>query len=630
MEGIAGVIYPDVYQVNHHLEAMLDTMRHRGQDIRDTYSFKNIQIGLCGGKLATNEKKYIYAGVDGFFVNADEIRDELKKQGCAVPHSPTQAELIVYAYELWGTGLFKHMNGDFAIVILDQHKEKLILARDRMGKKPLYWFHDQHNFIFASELKALLATGAVPQTISSDAIASYLYFGFIPQDLTPIKDANKLLAGHFLQFSPNRSMQIQSYWSFSSYFEHKPSMRKSVLVGTLDQMLQKALQVRLPKNEFAGCFVSGGLGSATVAYYLKKASEHTHLYSFSVGLKGENEAGIEIASDVSKTLGIAHETEIITPQNFLDDLVKIAWHLDEPLADPNVVATWRLAALASQKTDTVFSGMGSDELLAGHSRYKLGKSKHTLYRLFKKPLSALKGLFVPILNYIYEPLALYILKHSRIDPWQFEYLRQNALFNEKKIAAAAPNLAGLFDPEIFLHKFHNLSRIKSPVSSFLYFDVKTRLADSHIMQVERMTSAHGLNWHAPFLDQHIVEFLAGHPETERLAEKDTALFLKSLLGHVYPDQVLDHLKSHRKDLLASLADKPEIKEVFKLLPKGTLVESGLVSEHWLRHKLEENPQESFRYLWAILMLEIWYRLFINHPIDTKCPEVSLKELLSEK
>jgi asparagine synthase (glutamine-hydrolysing) len=130
---------------------------------------------------------------------------------------------------------------------------------------------------------------------------------------------------------------------------------------------------------------------------------------------------------------------------------------------------------------------------------------------------------------------------------------------------------------------------------------------------------------------HIVEFLAGHPETERLTEKDTAVFLKAFLGHVYSEEVLSRLANHQHmDFPPRWADKAEIREIFKLLPHGTLVESGLISESWLRHKLEESPVDSFRYLWAILMLEIWFRLFINRPIESKCPEVSLKELLSEK
>lgn len=638
MEGIAGIVYPDVFQTNSHVNVMLDTMRHRGKNGREINSYKNIQLGICGAKMGVNDKQTVYACLDGSIYNGDNIKEELKKHGLPINPQSSQSDLIVKAYELWGTGCFAHLSGDFAIAIFDQQKERLLLARDRIGKKPLYWYQDNHYFIFASELKALLATGSVPQTPSIEALSSYLFFGYIPQDMTPIKDANKLLPGHFLQFNKNRSMIIQSFWSYSSFFENKPALRKSLFINTLDEMMQRAVKIRMPKNdslkkESIGCLVSGGLGSATIAHYMKKSGSSENIQAFSVGFKDQNESDVLTASEVTKTLNIPQEVDLITPNSFLSNLVKIAWHLDEPSADPNVVAIWKLASLASQKTPIVFSGMGSDELLAGHSRYSLAETNMPFFRRTTHPaLALMRRYMIPILNFFYEPLAYNMLKQSRTNPWQFGYLKHNALFDEKKLAAASPRLAGIFNPEVFLHKFHNLSRIKSNVSAFLYFDVKTRLADSFILQVERLTAAHSLEWHAPFLDRRIVEFVAGHPEIEMINEKETGVILKDLLKEVYPEQILCRPKRTRKNFLQSWVNVSELSDLFKMLTRGTLVETGLISEGWLKQQLEtpEKQEEGFHHLWALLMLEIWFKLFINRQTSTSCPDVSVKELLSEK
>ncbi len=214
---------------------------------------------------------------------------------------------------------------------------------------------------------------------------------------------------------------------------------------------------------------------------------------------------------------------------------------------------------------------------------------------------------------------------------QFEYLRHNALFDEKNLAYISPKLAGIFDPDSFLHKFHHLSRINSIVSSYLYFDVKTRLPDCFMLQFERLTTSRGLNWQAPFLDRAIVEFTASLPEPETLTETETATYLKPLLKHIFSDLVVSRPKKTRREFLNQWANTPNLRKAFELLLTGTLVETGLISSKWLKRQLDPenfNP-ETFRDLWAILMLEIWFRLFINRPIQSSPPEISLFELFSE-
>jgi asparagine synthase (glutamine-hydrolysing) len=381
----------------------------------------------------------------------------------------------------------------------------------------------------------------------------------------------------------------------------------------------------------AGCFVSGGLGSASVAYYMKKSDRHD-FSTLSVGFQGQNEEDLKAATRVVNKLELKNTMGLITPKNILDDFVSIVWHLDEPMADPNVIATWNLARLASDQCQTVFSGMGSDEILAGHSRYTLGERKLpflTLLAQFFHPV--IQHALAPALNLISPNASYKLLRESKTNPWQAGYLQSNALCDEKLLGEIAPNLKGLFDLDILLHKFHNLSRVKSLVSSFIYIDVKTRLADLYIAQYDRLTSAFGLDWRTPFLDEYIIEYLAGFAEPENLVDKDTASCLKIILRDVFPPDVINRPKRTRKNFLKSWLEHTELPSLFPLLQKGVLVEAGIISPHWLESNIAtpDKQRAAFPYLWAVLALEIWYRLYINFPTDEQCHYMSLKQLLSK-
>lgn len=633
MEAIAGIVYPDVFQMNDLIHPMLSTMKHRGcKEPFDIHTYKNIQIGTCGSKLTVNDKNTVLVGLDGTIDNQEEVQKKLLDKGYRFANT-TPSEIILYAYSCWDTAFIEHLSGDFAIMILDQQKQKILLARDRIGKKPLYWFHDQHHFIFASELKALMATGAIPQTPALDALASYLYFGYIPQDMTPITKINKLLPAHYLQFHWDGSKVIIPYWHYSSYFEKSNKLSKTEIVQNLDSLLNSSVKINTPKERNFGCALSGGLGSASVAYFVNKEETFNPTPAFTVGFRGENDQDVKAAQEAGSILGMNQETYFIEKSNFLDDFVKIAWHLDEPLADPNIIATWKLAQKAAERVNMIFSGMGSDELFAGHSRYSIEEQDSSYFKeIVQISTSWLQQLLIPIYNSIYKPAAYELIKKIRTNPWQFEYLSHNAVFNEKTLAEASPKLANIFDPEVFLHKFYNLNRIKSTVSSFLYFDVKTRLPDCYILQYERLTAAHGLDWKTPFLNKSLVEFAASLPEPQVLQEKETAFYLKTIFKEIFPPSFINRPKKTRRDFLRKWIESPSMKEIFQMLQNGALVEAGLISRIWLQSNIEDlgyNPH-TFRYLWTVFSLEIWFRLFINNPIQTSFSDISVKQLLVER
>lgn len=629
MEGIAGIVYPDVFHVEELIVPMLQIMRHRGAKI-DQVTHKNFQLGICGGSIKTSEKEEIFIALDGRLTNQAKIRQELSLIGSPPPVNATDGELILHMYEWKGVDCIARLDGEFAFAIFDNPRERLVLARDRIGRKPLYWYKDSKMFLFGTELKSLLASGTISQTPSLEGLAAYLYFGYIPQDLSPVKGINKLLPGHYLQYNRNHSMGIHSYWSYSSFFETKREFHFEAELDDLSLLIKNAVERRLGKARPIGCFLTGGIGSGSVAHYLQNLREKPQILGFTSAFQGQSDEDLDAAQEMSSLLNIPCKTEWVTPQNLFDEMTRVAWFLDEPIADPNIKAMWVLAKNSAKEVKQVFSGMGSDELLAGHSRYSIeelgiGHSglmgvKRSLYRLL-----------LPLIRVLAPDMAFKVLKKVRTDPWEFTYLRSNALLTEKELEACSPQLAPHFDPEVFLQKFHHLSRIKSKVASYLYFDVKTRLPDCFALQVERVTAAHNLDWETPYLDREVVEYLAGMPEPDQLKETETARSLKFILRDVFPENVLMRPKRTRRDFLKPWMKDPQIYQVFKLLSKGMLIETNLISPSWLSYQLQNptNLPQSFKILFGLLMLEVWLRLYINRPIPLTPPEISITELLSE-
>lgn len=634
MPGIAGIVYSDAKHINHLLNPILDTLTHRGPNhLREEIIHENYQLGICGNTLVRSENLII--GYDGILHNRKALYTSLLQHGKNLYEGniddPT---LVLYAYETWGESFLEHFEGSYAFFIFDIQNQKLILARDRIGKKPLYWYQDQRHFIFSSELKAILACGAVPQTLATDAIAAYLYLGYIPQDMTPIAGVSKLLPGFSLHLNRDGSKLIYPYWSYSSQFQNKILDDKKSVIQHLNKMIESSVEGLIPNQGSIGCIISGGLGSASTAFYLKEQVKAERLTAYTVAFQKENIDDLEASEDVAQALKIPQIKALIPAENVLDDYVKIAWYLDEPLADPNVIATWQIAELAKSEK-VVFSGMGSDELFAGHSRYTIDEQPGANYQklLYKITNPIVENLLLPLSKVLYRNGAFSLMQKALINPSHLSFLEKNSVFDTELLKEVSPTLSPLFDPNVFLHRFYNLPNIKSDLSSFLYLDVKTRLPDSFIVQYERLMTAHGLDWRAPYLSKKLFEYMAHIPEPHQLTESETYFGLKEILKGILPNTFLNRPKRTRKtDFLNSWVETPALNAAFDMLPKGFLVESGYISQKWLLKQLSspEKKKESFRLLWAIFALEVWYRIFIHLPITTKPPEISLQNLLAEQ
>lgn len=626
MGALAGVVYPDSYVNADHLSPMLQIQQHRARgEIVGEHRWRRLHMGCLGQQIAHNEKGSVYLSMDGSLAGAHRLVADLRKSGYPASDDSSHAELLLLAYDRWGRGFVEHVTGHVAVCLFDQQQELLFLCRDRLGRKPLYWYHEGGLFLFSSELKGLLGTRAVPQQPDLPSLAAHLALGYFPQDLSPIQGVSKLLPGHILEFSFKGHKRVIPYWSYSRSFrtpQVDPEER-------LDQLLTDATNDRLKRYGNMGCLLGGGLGSAAISYYLRKGSQERPLHAYAAVFMDQNEEDGQVAADVAAQLKMPIKLQQLRPDDLFEELPRLVWHLEEPVAMSNLVGTWQLAKLARSE-EVVLSGMGCDELLGGHSRYQAGaRSVGITRRLAELPNWALTRLALPALETLAPDTAYRVLRHQLTDPVKVDYLHQNALFGERLLRSVAPSLASYWDTDTFIQRFYQRSGIKEGVAALLYLDSKTRLPDAYILQFERLTSAFGLDWQAPFLDSPIVDFLAGVPAELKCTADETAIPLRHILQGQLPDSAVKRSKRERGQFMVPWARHPRVQRAFASLEYSSLVQSGLISRRWLQGRLKRGISDArtFDQLWAILLLEIWFQLFINHPLGDVAPSVTAEEVL---
>ena len=631
MEGIAGVIHGDSHTQDNLIQPMLDVQRHRGKKGKNNcYSSGLVKIGTTGGIIAQNNQQTLAVVCDGYLYNHAELQKELENERMLF-NSNTLSELVLNAYSCWGVDAFAIFNGDFALCIVDQRKQKIILARDKVGKKPLYWYHDNHTFLFSSELKALLATGIIPKAPALDALASFLHLGYIPQDMTGILNVNKLLPAHYLEYNFEGNKSVSSYWSYSSCFKGHHPKTLSTVTSEIKSMLTQSVKSNIKGLVRPCCFLSQGLGSMELAHLIHQDSKFNSV-KFISGMWETQQTTESKENSLRNFLNI--DPEICTLKNHLifSDLLKIVWHLDEPNADPLSLLLWKLFETASSFSDGVITGSGSDELFAEHTRYQESiRSQTDFWKLIDRLSLKASQILVPAFSLINRSLALYLLKHLKTSHWQNSYLTRIHLMDQRTINDASPRLKKLFAPDVFIHKFYSLNTIESFVSCLLYFDMKTSLPDSSLIQYERISGAFGMEWRTPFLTNEIIEYLAHLPEPFYTDNSVNKSYLAATLEQSIPSNIVSKARHSKPNYYQLLALDPNLKNIFSLLTSGMLVDTGFINREWLIRTIDTshiNPH-AVKHLYAVTVLEIWYRLFINRAIEPYPPTLSIADFLQQ-
>ncbi|MBS0622972.1 MAG: hypothetical protein JSR80_08495 [Verrucomicrobia bacterium] len=603
MGAIAGVVYPELQPIAGAVKPAIEVMAARCSDLPDNYLFKNVELSVRGSPVGFDQRHQTALIVDGDILNIKALSHLLKGSGYTID-GLSLPQLLIRAYEHWDRKFIEHLEGSFAIALFDQRKRELTLFRDALGIKPLYWTHQGGYFLFASELKAILATGLVAQSPAKDALGAYLHFGYIPSDLSPIEGVNKLLPGHTLRFSHARGISLKLHPCQNAQ-QGPISSSQLERTACLKEILEKAMQRQVPPKGQIGYVASGSSGSACLAQMLAQEGTKDRTHALALGFIEGNPEEVQTAELIARQFDLPQRTYTLSPAALLEDLVRVTWQLDEPGADPAALSLWRLCRQSQGSIHTLFCDVGSQELLTANSRFDPSLP-------LERPKNHASSFLLSCLKYLHLPSALRLLRHTSFSSYFLQKIANQALFVPEVLKEISPELSSAFSPDLYFKRFQNVSDTSKLATTYLHFEMRTHLTDKLLLEYDRLTCPNRITYYSPFLDPQLINFITSLPH------EDTDPFER-----LVPQFKLPPRKSLSSFLSPYLHDAA-VRRALEYLQQGTLIEAGWINRKWLKNALtgHTHPPTTFSQLWALLTLEIWFRLYINSPISLTPPTVS--------
>jgi len=603
---------------------MADTLVHRGPDgegyaLRDACAlgFRRlaiIDVEACSPPFP-NEDESIWSICNGQIYNARELAGELSVKGHTL-RSETDTEVIPHLYEEHGADLVEHLNGMFAFAVWDEPRERLLLARDRAGEKPLFYWHDDEEIVFASDLRAMLVHPRIPKVLDPVALRRYLLHDFFPAPLSPIAGVHKLEAGHLLIAEDGR-ISVHRYWDLAEHFAHPGSSRRSVsdLADELDHRMAVAVRRRSRSDVPFGLFLSGGIDSSAVLSHLaEQQGEGVPVFSIGHTERSFDEAGL--AQTTAEHFKADFNQLILDEELLADGLRRVGSGLGEPLGDASTIPTHLLARLARTKVKVILSGEGADELFAGYPTY-VGNRVAEIYQRIPRGLrnGLIGGIrkFTPVnmsnvgLDYL---LGRFVsgAERERVERHHIWFGSIPPAVQEQVLAPRV--LETLTGDDIFGSARSRLEGRSLPdgLSELLYMDFTMYLQDDLLTKVDRASMLASLEARAPFLDHELAEFAAGLPSKLKLHGTTTKDILRRAVRRRLPPEILKRRKRgfnipFSRWLLHGLGD--ELRQRFsteKVEARGLFNPTGvgaLLDEHLAQQADHRKP------LFTLLAFDLW-------------------------
>jgi asparagine synthase (glutamine-hydrolysing) len=603
------------------LVAMTSVVAHRGPDAAGYFIGPGIGLGhrrlsiidlSTGGQPLCNEDRTVWVIFNGEIYNFAEIRSELESCGHQF-RTHTDTEVIVHAYEQWGDSAVDRFRGMFAFALWDEPKRRLLLVRDRLGVKPLYYSPTASGITFGSEIKSLLEDSDVPRDWSAEALDAYLTLQYVPCPQTMYRGIWKLPPGHLLVAERGR-VSTKRYWDLRFTGDGNPA-REDEYLEQLDALVNESVRLRLISDVPLGAFLSGGIDSSAVVASMAETCAG-RVVTTTVGFDEQGFNELEYARAVARHLGVEQHETIVRP-DIVDLLPKLAWHFDEPFADSSAVPTYYVSQAAREHVTVALSGDGGDELWAGYTRHRVEQWELTARRWLGPAGGTLAGRLARHL-----PLSVKgarSVRHLALSPAE-AYARKHAY--------------GLFESDVrgalYSHDFTNQVRHADPFAGFraaydacssndpldraLYVDVKTYLVDDIMTKVDRMSMAVSLEAREPLLDHKLLEFAAAVPTSLKLKNGRSKYLLRRLLERRIPRAIVDRPKHGFEAPIGAWLRGPLAPMVDSLLLDGRLRDRGIFDDRavegiWRQH--QEGRQDHRHRLWSLVMLELWFRRFLD-------------------
>ncbi len=566
----------------------------------------------------SNEDGTVWVIFNGEIYNFNELRDELSMNGHRFrTHSDT--EVIAHAYEKYGEGCFQHFNGMFAIAIWDELRGQLILARDRLGKKPLYYSLINGTFLFASELKAIMAYPFFPREIDQLSLMKYLFFEFIPSPHTIFKDANKLPAASCLIWDKKR-IEIKEYWSPSNLGRKEQNLSEAEVESRILELLRESVKRRLISDVPLGVFLSGGIDSSAITAFAQKESSGK-IKTFSIGFEDPSFDESKYASLASKYIGTEHHEQMMRPADLLNIIPNLPDILDEPMADASILPTYLLSKFTRGYVTVALGGDGGDELFAGYPTYLA----HKLAKQYEKflgpihPFITFLGRLLPVSddNISFDFKVKKFLSGIgysdgiRNSVWlgSFSFLDLYKVLSHE-IATQFDSNRLTEDISLYVGKFP----LSDQITLLQYLDMKLYLQECILVKVDHASMACSLEVRAPLLDHKLVEFLMGLPSQLKLKGFTSKYILKKAMVNILPNEVIQRKKKGFGVPIAKWVKGP-LRELFAdLLSSDRIKQEGFLNPEYVTSLLQDHlssKKDNRKQLWTLLVWELWVNRY--HP-----------------
>jgi asparagine synthase (glutamine-hydrolysing) len=617
MCGIAGFTGQD----ERIIQAMTDSLQHRGPDdagirVEEAISLGHRRLSIidltdAGHQPMSNEDGTVWITYNGELYNAPDLRPELEAKGHTF-RSRCDTEVIVHAYEEWGPSCVKRFQGMFAFAIWDRPRRRLFLARDRIGIKPLYYFHEGDLLVFASEIKAVLEHPRVPREVDDQALFEYLGYEFVPAPRTLFAGIQKLPQGHTLIFEGGNA-KLDRYWDLR-FDPHGLSERDEE--KRLRDILELAVKRRLLADVPVGAFLSGGLDSSALVGFM-----HRHLVgvqrTYAIGYEDPTFSELPYAKTVADHFGTEHHVLMIDPLT-PERIRKAVWHLDEPMTDLSSIPLMLISERARQDVKVCLSGEGGDELFMGYDRFRASAMGAKL-GLVPGPLRRLGfGLFSHLPDQPQKKGAINMMKRfaeGAVLPDAGGHMRWQYFLNPELVRSLfRPEVLDRVDGELFGPVRRVAERCPSSERGHCetYVDLNLTMVDSILMKVDKMSMATALEVRVPFLDHEFVEFAASvHPQ-RKLQGSRTKVVFREAMRELLPPGIAERGKQGYSIPIKNWLREEMREFMVDTITGCPLIQRALVTDT-VDRLIEEHVSRRHNHnhvLWALINLALWHETFV--------------------
>lgn len=618
------------------LAHMINSLSHRGPDDSGSYLDGSMGLGfarlsiidLTGGhQPMSNETGDIWLVFNGEIWNYKELRKELIEKGHYF-RTNSDTETIVHAYEEYGVNCVARLNGMFSFAIWDAPRRRLLLARDRAGKKPLYYTQVNGSLLFGSEIKSLLYHPDVKRKADTQALADFLSVRYVPGPATLFENIYKVLPGHWLLYE-NDTLKEECYWDYT--FGQTDNRPLEEYMQGVRQHVHRAVEERMIADVPVGAFLSGGVDSSIVTGIMSQLTNQP-IQTFAVGFDEEGYSELPYAKLAADHFGTEHHELVVKSSDLAAYWPLLTWHRDEPVSEPSDLGVYLVSRLARKYVKVVLSGEGGDELFAGYPKYVVDWMARYYHIL---PISIRDGMITPLLDQLpYSMRKLKIAARNLSQPVPQRWMSWFGIFNsqlKEKILSDTTKASINIDSSRVFERWLKNNPQRDDLSSMLYLDTKIWLPDNLLMKGDKMTMAASLEARMPLLDYHLTEYAASIPSKVKVKSFKAKYLLKRTFADFLPEAILTRKKMGFNVPTGIWFREGQRNLITRLLLSERARDRGYLNNAFVAKLLRDHLEGKTNYqaqLFTLASLELWFRVFIDEP-NLVYPEMSVEDLLGE-